>query len=69
LGALRGTLKFEFEDTSSFIVQNSVVWSHSVYGKQFMRFPLTFHSPIMPNGTVMPRPSEERMNTVFVEKV
>jgi hypothetical protein len=46
-----------------------VVWSHSVYGKQFMRFPLTFHSPIMPNGTVMPRPSEERMNTVFVEKV
>ena len=68
MNSLRGTLRFFFTDGSSFVVQNSVVWSHSIYGKAFNRFPLTFHDVIMPDGSKMPRPSEERMNTVFVGK-
>jgi len=66
MGALRGTLRFAFTDGSGFTVINNVVWSHSVYGKPFQRFPLTFHDVVLADGTTMPRPSEQRMNTVFL---
>jgi hypothetical protein len=68
MGALRGTLRFHFGDGASFVVQNDVVWSHSIYGKPFRRFPLTFRDVVLAGGVKMARPSEERMNSVFVGK-
>ena len=67
LGGLRGTLRFYFSDGAAFTVQNSVVWSTSVHGLSFQRFPLTFHDVVLAGGKKMGRPSEERMNTVFVK--
>jgi hypothetical protein len=67
LSGLEGTLKVSFEDGSSFVAKNQIVWSHSVLGKEFTRAPLTFHNVILPNGQNMPRPSEQRMNEVFVK--
>ncbi len=60
-----GTLRFAFSDGSAFQAQKSVVLSHSIHGKPFLRFPLTFHDVQMPDGKPMKQPSEERMNTVF----
>lgn len=65
LAALRGSLRIKFEDGSQFDVQNSVVWSRSIYNKPFLRFPLTFHDVKMPDGSKMKQPSEEKMNTEF----
>ncbi|KVV07337.1 hypothetical protein [Burkholderia ubonensis] len=65
LTSLRGSLRLTFEDGSNFDVQNSVVWSRSVHDKTFLRFPLTFHDVVMPDGTRMKQPSEEKMNTEF----
>lgn len=65
LAALRGSLRLKFEDGSQFDVQNSVVWSRSIYNKPFLRFPLTFHDVKMPDGSKMKQPSEEKMNTEF----
>jgi len=69
MGALRGSLRFFFKDGAHFVVQNSVVWTSSIYGKQFCRYPLTFHDVVLANGCAMARPSEARMNTIFVGKV
>jgi len=63
---ITGTLKLTFADGSLFIVDNTVVLSRSIYGKEFYRFPTTFHNVMMPDGKPMGRPSEERMNSVFV---
>lgn len=68
LGGMRGVLHFSFPDTSHFMVVNEVVFVINSYGTRFYRFPLTFRNVIMPNGKPMGRPSEERMNTVFVGK-
>ena len=68
LAGLTGTLAVSFKDESSFKAQNSVVMSYSVYGKPFCRFPLTFHDVKMPDGSLMPRPSEERVNEIFCGK-
>ena len=68
MGSLEGTFRFFFTDGSYFTVKNSAVWSHSVYGKGFTRFPLTFHNVVMVDGSLMGQPSEARMNTVFVGK-
>lgn len=65
LAGLTGDLKVEFEDGSSFLASNSIVFSTSIHGKPFARFPLTFHNVVMPDGSRMPRPSEERVNTIF----
>jgi hypothetical protein len=66
---LTGTLVFTFHDGSRFTVVNQVVFVVNDRGTAFNRFPLTFHDVIMPNGKPMGRPSEERMNTIFVGKV
>lgn len=68
LKSLEGEIYFAFADGSSFRVKNSVVWSVSVLGNPFHRFPLTFHDVKMPGGAKMPLPSEERMNTIFLGK-
>lgn len=66
LHGIRGRLKVRFEDGSSFEANNSVVRSHSPLGTPFLRFPLTFHNVRLPDGSKLPQPSEERMNTVFL---
>lgn len=63
---LNGRILFEFSDGSSFVVQNSTVLSFSVHGTPFLRYPLTFHRVVMPDGSKMGQPSEERMNTVWL---
>lgn len=68
LRSLEGELYFAFADGSSFRVKNSVVWSMSVLGNPFHRFPLTFHDVKLAGGVKMPMPSEARMNTVFLGK-
>jgi hypothetical protein len=68
LSSLRGVLRFGFGDGSGFTVQNSTVLSRSVHNRFFLRFPLTFHDVVMPDGSRMKQPSEERMNTVFCEE-
>lgn len=67
LQGLDGTLRFSFKDGSNFIVTNKVVYKISPKGTPFYQFPLTFHDVVLPNGQTMPRPSEERMNTVFAK--
>src|SRR5690606_2376031 len=65
LTGLSGTLIVKFKDGAQFTAQNSIVWSRSIHGTEFPRFPLTFHDVILSSGERMPRPSEERMNVVF----
>ena len=69
LWGFRGTFYISFEDGSSFYFVNTVVHTYSSRGKPFNRYPLNFSEVIMPNGKSMGRPSEERMNTVFVKGV
>jgi hypothetical protein len=64
---LSGTFMFKFADGSSFATVNKVVYSVSILGTPFNRFPLTFHDVVMPDGTKMGQPSQERMNTIFVK--
>lgn len=65
VGRLSGMLEVEFADGASFVVDNNVVYSHSVRGRHFARFPLTFHNVVLPGGGRMKQPSEERMHSVF----
>lgn len=62
-----GTIKCEFQDGSSFIVHNSVVYNVSKLGTSFLQFPLRFSSVILPNGERMKQPSEARMHEIFVK--
>lgn len=66
-GVITATLRFAFNDGSSFRVDQSVVYSTSVRGTPFYRFPTTFHDVILPDGSKMGYPSEERMNEVFAK--
>jgi hypothetical protein len=68
LGSLEGTLRLTFKDGAAFTVVNKIVDVRNSYGTAFERFPLTFHDVVMGDGSKMGRPSEERMNTVFVGK-
>lgn len=68
LSGLEGTIRMEFTDGSRFTVKNAVVYVVNSHGTRFNRFPLTFHDVVMPDGSKMKAPSEERMNTVFVGK-
>ncbi len=70
-GIITAILLFTFDDGSSFRVDQSVVMSHTrdrwnnvTY---FYRFPTTFHDVVMPDGSKMGYPSEERMNEVFAK--
>lgn len=65
LGGLRGSFVFTFTDASRFMVTNQVVFVVNQQGTRFLRFPLTFHAVVLPNGKPMARPSEERMNEIF----
>jgi hypothetical protein len=65
LGGLTGSIRLSFKDGSAFTAQNSVVVSHSPRGVRFLRFPLTFHDVIRPDGLRFKTPSEEKMNKEF----
>lgn len=67
-GVFEGDIRIDFADGSGFTVRNKVVWKVSVNGLVFNQFPTTFHDVTLPGGKPMSAPSEERMNTVFVEK-
>ena len=64
-GHFEGSMKIAFEDGSSFIVVNKVVFKWNHYGTGFVQFPTTFHDVVMPDGKKMGTPNEEKMNTVF----
>lgn len=68
LSGMRGTFRFDFLDDSGFTVKNSVVLSHSIHDRPFLRFPLTFHEVCLPGGAAMRSPSEERMHIVFLRE-
>ena len=66
-GTIEGTLSLEFKDDSSFIVHSTLVYSYSVKGTPFSRYPTTFHNVVFPDGTRMTgRASEARMKDEFV---
>lgn len=65
---MSGSLAFHFKDGASFKVQNNVVYVINHYGTRFLRFPLTFHNVVLPNGKAMQKPSQERMNTLFAAR-
>ena len=65
-GAMEGSLRLTFGDKAKFEARTQGVMSFSNLGTPFMRFPLTFHDVRMSNGEKMERPSEKRMNEVFV---
>lgn len=65
-GIIEGLLQLDFEDGSSFEVNNKIVWAVSKLGKQFYRFPTTFHNVKMPDGkTLSGKASEQRMKEEF----
>lgn len=65
-GTIEGILRLEFDDGSGFTVNSKLVWSYSVHGKPFTRYPTTFHHVTLANGERMEgRASEERMKKEF----
>ena len=72
-GVFEGDLQITFKDGASFRVRNKIVsqtrsTANMVGYTQFYQFPTTFHDVMLPNGKAMGLPSEERMNTVFVNE-
>jgi hypothetical protein len=61
-----GEMVFVFKDGSQFTVRNKTVFKISPLGKGFEQFPTTFHDVVMPDGSRMGAPSEQRMLDVFV---
>lgn len=69
---MEGSLKLSFEDGSSFEVDTKTVFGISSGGrwtgggKEFVRYPTTFHAVILPDGSTLKSPSEKKMNTIFL---
>ncbi len=59
---IEAELLFKFENGASFYVINKAVFVENASGKQFLRFPTTFHDVVNSDGTKMKSPSEEKMN-------
>ena len=64
---MEGRLRIFFEDGANFEVRSQGVMSFSGNGTDFVRYPTTFHDVRLPDGTLMDRPSEKKMNEVFVQ--
>ena len=62
---MEGRMRVSFADGSNFEARTSVVWSTSIYGKPFTRFPVTFHDVTGPEGDLGRKLSEQEMNEVF----
>lgn len=59
------TIRFKFEDNSSFVMDTKQVIAQSKYNVVFARYPLTFHDVTFADGTKMKTPSAEKMQKEF----
>lgn len=64
-GMVENTMKFEFNDGSSFTLESSVVYKYSKTGKLFFQYPTRFKEVKLADGTKMKMPSEEKMIKEF----
>jgi hypothetical protein len=60
-GMVENSMKFVFEDSSSFTLESSVVYKYSQLGKFFFQYPTRFKNVKMADGSLMKMPSEEKM--------
>ncbi len=66
-GVFEGEIRITFVDGSRFNVRNKIVLKRNNYGTMFTQYPTTFHDVVLPDGSKMGMPSEERMNEVFAK--
>lgn len=64
-GMVENSMSFEFEDSSSFILESSVVYKYTRDGKLFFQYPTRFKNVKLANGSMMKMPSEEKMIKEF----
>lgn len=64
-GMVENSMKFEFEDKSSFTLESSVVYKYSQTGKLFFQYPTRFKNVRLPDGSTMKMPSEKKMIEEF----
>lgn len=64
-GMVENTMKFTFEDTSSFTLESSVIYKYSARGNLFFQYPTRFKNVKMADGSLMKMPSEEKMIKEF----
>lgn len=64
-GMVENTMKFVFEDTSSFTLESSVIYKYSAKGKLFFQYPTRFKNVKLADGSMMKMPSEEKMIKEF----
>jgi hypothetical protein len=64
-GMVENSMKFEFEDNSSFILQSSVIYKYSNMGKLFFQYPTRFMNVKLADGSSMKMPSEKKMIEEF----
>jgi hypothetical protein len=64
-GLVEGDIRVEFADSTAFEVRNQLVWSHSVQGTVFTRYPTTFHNIKTLSGLHKFKP-EQWMNENFI---
>jgi hypothetical protein len=69
ISGLEASFRLHFKDKSRFDIKLQGVFVVNSYDTQFYRYPLTFSEVYLPNGTKMPRPSEQRVNEIFVKAV
>jgi len=58
-------MSFTFSDASAFDMKTQQVYARSKLGKDFVRFPTTFHNVRFADGTTMPKPSSDKMQAEF----
>jgi hypothetical protein len=64
-GMVENRMRFTFDDNSSFILYSQVIYKQSPMGKMFVQFPTRFTDVVMPDGSKMSGPSEEKMIKQF----
>lgn len=64
-GMVENSMKFGFEDGSSFTLESSVVYKYSQMGKLFFQYPTRFKNVRLADGTAMKMPSEKKMIEEF----
>lgn len=60
-GMVENTMRFVFEDSSSFTLESSVIYKYSQMGKFFFQYPTRFKNVRLADGTIMKMPSEKKM--------
>jgi dsDNA-binding SOS-regulon protein len=64
-GMVENSMKFEFNDGSSFTMESSVVYKYSKTGTLFTQYPTRFKNVKLSDGSLMKAPSEEKMIKEF----